>query len=128
MGYFNDLAERIDYEAQRFDELSPRVLTMSPFANGAHDVDPNIKQMTFTFDRPLDPKGRYSFKAIRGSDHYPIEKVLGFDETGGTFTIQLNLKPDWDYEFVVTGLGFRTRDGYPLKLYAVRFKTKKLGM
>ena len=128
MGYFNDLAKRIDFEAQRFDELLPGVLSMSPFANGAQDVDPNIKQMTFTFDRPLDPKRRHSFNDSRGREHYPIEKVVGFDDTGSTFTIQLNLKPDSDYEFIVTGLGFQTRDGYPLKSYTVRFKTKKLGM
>jgi hypothetical protein len=44
VGYFNELAKRIDYQAQRFDELSPRVLAISPFANGSEDVDPNIKQ------------------------------------------------------------------------------------
>jgi hypothetical protein len=84
--------------------------------------------VTFTFDRALDPKGGYSFNAIRGNDHYPIDKIVGFNDIGSTFTLQLKLKPDWDYEFVVTDLGFRTRDGYPLKPYTVRFKTRKQGM
>jgi len=126
VGYFSDLSKRIEYVAKRFDEMSPRVAAMSPFPNGAPDVDPNTTRLTFTFDRPLDPKGGYSFNfGPGGSAHYPVEKILGFNETGSTFTIQVKLKPDWEYDLVVTGRGFRTKDGYPLQPYSIKFRTKK---
>jgi len=125
VGYFIDLSKRIEYLARRLDELSPRVDSMSPFPNGAQDVDPNTTRLTFTFDRPLDTKGGYSFDIGSGGNaHWPIEKVLGFNETGSTFTIQVKLKPDWEYEMVLTGRGFRTKDGYPLQPYPVKFRTK----
>src|SRR5262249_3331909 len=95
IGYYNDLAKRIEYIAKRFDELSPHVAATSPFKNEAQDVDPNTTQMTFAFDRPLDPKGGYSFSyGPGGSEHYPIDKIIGFNEAGSSFTIQVKLKPD----------------------------------
>ena len=126
VGYFDDLSKRIDYMAARFDELAPHVAGMSPFPNGAQDVDPNTTRLTFTFDKPLDAKGRYSFNwGLGGGEHFPREKAVGFNETGTAFTIQVKLKPDWDYSLVLTGRGFRTKDGYPLQPYTVKFKTRK---
>jgi len=126
LGYFSDLSQRIEFMARRFEELSPRVTAMSPFANGAQDVDAGITQLTFTFDRPLDSRGRYSFDfGAGGSAHFPIEQSLGFNKTGTAFTVQVKLKPDWEYSLVVTGRGFRTKDGYPLQPYPVKFRTKK---
>ncbi len=123
--YYSDLAKRIDVKAAKFDEGKPRVTAIAPFNNGAQDVDPGITQMTVTFDKPLNVKN-YSFDfGEAGKEHYPIEKVIGFNETGTAITLQVKLNPDWEYEFVVTGLSFMSKDGYPLKPYTVKFKTRK---
>jgi Domain of unknown function (DUF4932) len=127
VSYFKDLSQRIAGTAARFEKMTPHVIAIAPFANGAQDVDPNTTQLTFTFDKPLDPEGGYSFNAgAGGGAHYPIEKYLGYSENGNKFTVQVKLKPDWDYEFVLTGRGFRTRDSYPLQPYTVKFRTRKL--
>jgi hypothetical protein len=126
IGYFNDFSKRIDYEAQRFEESVPHVAAMSPFANLSQDVDSTITQITFTFDKPLDTKAGVSINyGQSGREHFPVEKGVGYNETGSTYTVQVKLKPDWDYEFVLTGLAFKTKDGYPLQPYTVKFKTKK---
>jgi hypothetical protein len=126
-GYYADLAKRIEYQAKRFEESIPRVIALSPITNGAQDVDPAITQLTVTFDRPMDKKG-YSFDAGRdGPDHFPLEKVTGYNEAGTAITLQVKLKPDWEYEFVLLGFNFKTIDGYPLQPYTVKFKTKKAG-
>jgi hypothetical protein len=126
VGYFNDLAKRIEYEAKKFEDNTPKVIALSPFANQAQDVDFQITQLTFKFDKPLDPKGGVSINyGQSGSEHFPIEKVIGYDESGSSFTVQVKLKPDWEYELVLTGVAFRTKDGYPLQPYQVKFKTRK---
>lgn len=126
VGYFNDFSQRIQYVAKRFDEMTPHVSSISPFTNGAQDVDPNTTELTFAFDRPLDPNGGFSFNAGPGGDeHFPIEKSLGYLENGNKFKTKVKLRPDWEYEFVITGRGFHTRDGYPLQPYTVKFRTKK---
>jgi hypothetical protein len=123
--YYSDLAKRIDVKAVKLEEMKPRVAAIAPFNNGAQDVDPEITQITITFDKPLNVKN-YSFSfGELGKEHHPIEKVLGFNETGTAITLQVKLKPDWEYEFVLTDLSFRSKDGYPLKPYTVKFKTKK---
>jgi hypothetical protein len=126
VGYFNDFSKRVAYEARGFEEMVPHVASMSPFANSSQDVDPSLTQITFTFDKPLNPKGGVSINyGQKGSEHYPVEKFLGYNETGSTITLQVKLKPDWEYEFVLTGLSFKTKDGYPLQPYTVKFKTRK---
>jgi hypothetical protein len=123
--YYSDLAKRIGVKAAKFEEMQPRVTAIAPFNNGAQDVDPGVTQVTVTFDKPLNVKN-YSFSfGETGKEHYPIEKVIGFNEAGTAITLQVKLKPDWEYEFVVTGQSFRSKDGYPLKPYTVKFKTRK---
>jgi hypothetical protein len=51
--------------------------------------------------------------------------VVGYNETGTAITLQLKLQPDWEYEFVLTDLDFRSKDGHSLKPYTVKFKTRK---
>jgi hypothetical protein len=126
VGYFQDLAGRMDYEAKRFEELSPHVAALSPFANEAQDVDPSLTELTVTFDRPLDPKAGYSINwGPGGGEHFPIGKEIRFSEDGKTLTLPVTLKPDWEYAFVLTGRAFKTKDGYPLQPYTVKFRTKK---
>jgi hypothetical protein len=126
VGYLKDLSGRIDYMAKTVEEMGPHVVAMSPFANGTQDVDPNITSLTFTFDKPLDATAGYSFNAgSGGSEHFPMDKATGYGENGGTFTIQVKLKPDWDYELVLTARAFRSTDGYALQPYVVKFKTRK---
>ncbi|MBS1793531.1 MAG: DUF4932 domain-containing protein [Acidobacteria bacterium] len=124
-GYFADFAKRADDEAQTFEAKLPRVAALEPFKNGAQDVDPNLTELTLTFDRPLEGKGVSISVGAGGRENYPIEKVVGYSADRTKFTVRIRLVPDHDYEFVVTGLAFRTADGYPLQNYPVKFRTRK---
>jgi hypothetical protein len=50
--------------------------------------------------------------------------VVGFSEDGRTFTLKIKMKPDHEYEFIITDNSFKSADGYPLKPYEVKFKTR----
>lgn len=123
--YYTDLAKRIDDKVENFAKKQPKVIAIDAFTNGAQDVDSKITQITFTFDRALSGKGYSINLGNSGSDHFPIEKVVGYSENDTKVTVQVKLKPDWDYEFVLTGNAFKSKDGYPLQNYLVKFKTKK---
>jgi hypothetical protein len=124
-GYCVDLSKRIDEKAKYFDSRQPRIVSIDAFENGDQDVDSNVTQITFTFDQPLSGKGSSINIGSRGREHYPIEKGIGYSEDRTKFTVQVKLKPDWEYEFVVTGNSFKSIDGYPLQNYPVKFKTRK---
>ena len=70
-------------------------------------------------------KKRYSINyGKRGKDYFPGNGVVGFSDDGMSFTLKLGMKPDHEYEFIVSGNGFKSVEGYPLKPFEVRFKTR----
>jgi hypothetical protein len=123
--YTIDLAKRIDEKAKNFAARRPRVIALEPFANEAQDVDPKIAEITFVFDQPLAGKGASINIGSLGRAGYPIEKPLNYSADRTKYTVGVKLKPDTQYEFVVTGNSFKTADGYPLQNYVVKFKTRR---
>ena len=68
---------------------------------------------------------RYSINdGKRGKDYSPIVGVVGFSDDGTSFTIKLDMKPNHEYEFIITDKSFKSKDGYSLKPYEVKFRTK----
>ena len=124
--YFKELPKRIDNKVKSFEAFRPKIIKIVEFENNSQEVDSNTKQITVIFDKPLKGRG-YSINHGRlGGEGFPeIEKIIGYSEDGLKFTLQVKLKPDWNYEFVMTGDGFVSKDGYPLQEYEVKFKTKK---
>jgi hypothetical protein len=104
---------------------SPVVTQLLPFANGATDVDATVKQLVLQFDRAMDVRGKSFEPGGRGKEFFPLKNPVGFSPDGRTFTLDVELQPNHEYEFVVTPRGFRSQDGYPLReAYTVRFKTR----
>lgn len=125
-GYTNDLARRIDDKVANYEKRQPKVAAVAEIAEGAVDVDPNLKELTIVFDQPLGSTG-YSFSlGSLGREHFPIGKPLGYSEDKLKFKLEMALKPDTEYEFIVTGNSFRSKDGIPLRDHTVKFKTRKM--
>jgi uncharacterized protein DUF4932 len=121
--YFDRLAPRTEDMVRRYEEARPQVVSMTP-ENGAPAVDPALTEMIFRFDRPM--KEAYAIIETAGKDHYP--DVLGgrFDPTGMLLRLRVRLRPDHQYEFRLNSRysgTFRSREGIPMKMYQVRFRT-----
>ena len=108
---------------QAFESKRPFVVRLEPFANGDSLVDASIKELKIVFSSSMEK--RYSINdGKRGKEYSPIVGVVGFSDDGTSFTIKLDMKPDHEYEFIITDKSFRSKDGYSLKPYEVKFKTK----
>jgi hypothetical protein len=108
---------------QAFESKRPSVVRLEPFANGDSLVDAGIKELKIVFSSSMEK--RYSINdGKRGKDYSPIVGVVGFSDDGTSFTIKLDMKPNQEYEFIITDKSFRSKDGYSLKPYEVKFKTK----
>lgn len=107
-----------------FDSKKPSVVRLEPFANGDNSVDPNLKEVKIVFSSPMNKNGYSINNGKRGKDFYPITGVVGFSDDGTSFTLKMELKPDHDYEFIITDRSFRSAAGYPLKQCEIKFKTK----
>lgn len=109
---------------QRFKAKQPYVLKLEPFANGDTSVDAATKEMKIFFSAPMNKKGYSISFGERGKDYSPIVGVVGFSDDGTSFTLNLDMKPNHEYEFIITDRSFKSSEGYPLIPYEVKFKTK----
>lgn len=103
------------------------VVAVEPFGNGAQDVDPDLKEITIRFDRPLVGRG-YSFNPGPGGVDKFFEFVgaKGYSDDNKAFTIQVKLEPNREYEFyVLKDFSFVTPDGIRMtEDYLVKFRTR----
>lgn len=109
---------------QSFREKQPQILSIEPFNNGDTLVDTSLKQIIIVFSKPMG-KGYSIEYGDSGKDLYPITGVAGFLEDKTRFIINVDLKPNHGYEFVIANRSFSSLEGYPLlKDYLIKFKTK----
>ncbi|HWJ27957.1 MAG TPA: Ig-like domain-containing protein, partial [Flavisolibacter sp.] len=109
---------------QQFQAKIPYVVRLEPFTNGDISVDAATKEIKIVFSAPMNKKGYSISFGERGKDYFPIAGVVGFSDDGTSFTLNLDLKPGHEYEFIITDRSFKSVEGYPLKPYEVKFKTK----
>lgn len=109
---------------QKFEAKRPYVLRLEPFANGDTLVAASLKELKIVFSVPMTKKGYSISYGERGKEYSPIAGVVGFSDDGTSFTLQVDMKPHHEYEFIITDKSFKSAEGYPLRPYEVRFKTK----
>lgn len=114
--------EKIDKE-KLISELL-QVVKTEP-ANGTANVNPDTKEIKITFSKEIVPN-KYSISlSDKGKENFPITKITGLENNNQTLVLAMDLKPDKEYEFVLTNKAFESKDGYPLKdeRFIVKFKT-----
>ncbi len=137
VAFFNDYAKNADAklgavkaqkdkQVQPSQDKSPKIVTMTP-ANGAQDVDPNLKAIVVTFDRRMQDR---SWSVVTLGTPELMPKTAGplrYDATRRVFTMPVQLEPGKEYRFGLNGgkyQNFRSAEGIPLSPVVVRFKTK----
>ncbi|UKB77846.1 Ig-like domain-containing protein [Chryseobacterium sp. MEBOG07] len=118
--------EKIDKQKliKEYEKNLPYVVKIDP-SNGSVHVSADTKEIRVTFSKEMIP-GSYSFNlSDKGRDYYPISKIVGMENNNKTLVMLVNLKPNKEYEFVLTNKSFISKDGYPLKdeKFLIKFKT-----
>jgi hypothetical protein len=111
---------------ETYEKLKPNIAGLAPFNNGDQNVDASTKELKVIFSKPMLPN-KYSISLPKSTDvSFPLKSVKGFEEDGKTLVLELGLKPQQFYEFIITNKGFRSRNGYALKdeEYVIKFTTK----
>jgi len=122
-GYFKEGFNKAEL-LKSYESKKPTVTHLGSFANGDKNVDAELTEMTIYFSKPMI-KNRMSINLGEGGEKsYPIRKSLGYAEDGKSIKFLIELKPNQTYNFIITGRGFRSVDGYPLAELPVSFKTK----
>jgi hypothetical protein len=137
VAFFEEYASKIDRDVQgharenqeRLEKIkskSPKIIAMVPPA-GSQNVDPELKAIVITFDRPMKDK---QWAVMRLGGEFPkIDGQIAYDKTLTVLKIPVKLDPDTTYEFGLNAdgyFGFVSRDGDPLYPMEIRFKTGKI--
>ena len=119
------LVEEKRKQMEVFKEKSPKIVSMIP-ANGAQDVDPGLKAIVVTFDRPM----KAGNMAVMSFDQDKFPKMPGkaaYDATRTVLTIPVALEPGKEYQLGLNGEGFlvmQDDQGNPLVPVLIKFRTR----
>ncbi len=122
--FFKVTAFNIDKTVKEYDSKMPKVSHISPDINGKTDVDPSIKEMIVYFNKPLTGKRMSINWGSLGKQGVPISSRPFFMDNNNAIKLELKMEANKEYEFIFTGNGFESVDGYPLQEYTIKFKTK----
>ena len=86
----------------------------------------NLKELKIVFSKEMEEKALSISFSEKGKDFFPLSGVKGFENNSKTLVLNVELKPNKEYEFVITDKNFKSKDGYKLssEKYIVKFKTK----
>jgi beta-lactamase regulating signal transducer with metallopeptidase domain len=102
----------------------PQIVKMVP-ENGAKDVDPALREIVVTFDRPMAA----GFSWTGGGEHFPTipqGKKPSWSSDKKTCTLPVELKPNWQYRLGLNSQSFKnfaSADGTPLEPVVYEFHT-----
>jgi hypothetical protein len=116
---YKTFAEKIS----QFDAQRPKVGSITEFANNDTNVSPQVKVITINFDRPLAGKGFSVNYSSKGKLAFPQLANIYYTNDNKSVVMEVQLIPDKEYQFVLTGKNFKTAQGIGLKTYEVNFKT-----
>lgn len=120
---YDKYASKIAIYIEKFDEKRPKIVSINELKNGDQKVNHSLKKITINFDKPLSGKG-YSINYGKDEDAFPDFKKIAYSEDKKSVTIEWELKENKNYEFVLTGLSFKSPEGIPIKDYEIKFKTE----
>jgi len=109
----------------QIDAQRPKVESITEFANNDTCVSPQLKTVTINFNRPLAGKGYSVYYGNKGKLAFPKPDTIYYANNNKSFVMEVQLVPDFEYQFVLTGKYFKTEQGAGLKTYEVNFKTAK---
>ncbi len=122
LALWGDYSRKIKEEWEK--ENAPRVVALSP-KNGATGVDPNLKEIKVTFDRPMNTSG-WSFCQKSDVDFPETLSKPSYDESRTVITLPVRLEPGKTYNIYLNSppyIGFRSAEGGVLESVHYTFTT-----
>ena len=119
----NYFSAPLDTLYQRFEAARPKVVAVAEVQNGAENVSPELKSLTFRFSEPLDPRFRSTDLGELGRDHFPKIHTIEVSPDGTNAHYKVELQPNTHYQMVL-GNSYRSAAGArPLQPYMFEFTT-----
>jgi hypothetical protein len=120
--FYNNISKDFGSFKAVYEKRKPKVAGIAEF-NNAQDVNPNLKLIQVTFDRPLLGKGYSVNLGEKGREFFPDIKKITYSTDRKTVLFEVDLLPGKEYEMVLTGRSFKSEEGIGMDDYLIKFKT-----
>lgn len=123
-GYFKEAIHKKQL-LKAYEANLPYVKNIMPFKNGDNKVSSDLKILKIVFSKEMDSKVSINFSK-NGKEHFPLKKIIGFENNHKTLLLELDLKPKTEYDFYITNRSTKSKGGYKLKTedFKIGFTTK----
>ena len=100
-------------------------MNFEPAIINNNKVDYQLKKITLNFSTAMNKETRgFDFGPLGENNVLKVQNVIGFSEDGKSFTFEVELEPNKQYQSLVTNR-FVSLSGIPLKPFLIDFKTAK---
>ncbi|OJJ18291.1 hypothetical protein BKI52_26075 [marine bacterium AO1-C] len=116
----------IDKEAlmKEYKDKQPVLAGIAPFNNNDKQVSVSHKKLIIKFSQAMMTDGYSINYSRKGKAAYPGVEKPQFTKDQKSLVLNIDLKPNKEYEFVISNRSFLSKEGFPLpKNYKIRFKT-----
>ncbi|MFT5437355.1 MAG: hypothetical protein ACI840_002009, partial [Ulvibacter sp.] len=102
----------------------PEIVSISEFSNNSKNINATLREITINFSEPMNKETRgFDFGPLGEDNVLRVQKVIGFSEDGKSFSFEVKLEENKQYQSLVTNR-FQSISGFPLKPFLIDFKTK----
>lgn len=120
---YKRFADKLPMYQKRLDEMRPNVTEIDNLPHNGAVIDASTTGMRIHFDRPLVGKGRSFSLGPKGKEAFPAFEGITYGKDNRSFTLVFKLEPGKEYQFVITGLSFKTVEGISMTNHLVEFST-----
>ncbi len=120
---FQTYPHKIAIYREKIDAKRPQVVSISEFSNMDRNVSSLLKNVTINFDKPLLGQG-ISINPGKQNKPYPKFIDYKYSEDKKSVKIKWELEKNKEYDFVLTGIHFKSEEGVPIIDYEISFKTE----
>ena len=116
----------IDKEAliKEYKEKQPVLLGIAPFNNNEKQVSVSHKELIIKFSQEMVTDSYSIYYSKKDKEAYPGVEKPQFGKDQKSLVLKIDLKPNKEYEFVISNRKFLSKEGFPLpKNYKIRFRT-----
>lgn len=121
---YKTYADNMDKYAEQVENMKPKVVSIEGIVNGDTNVDAATETITVNFNIPLIGRGYSINYGKKGKDAFPKFEHIGYANDNKSLVLKPILESNKEYQFVLTGLSFTSREGIGMDNYEISFKTK----
>lgn len=110
-------------QVEDLENKRPKIISINELKNGNTNISTRLKRITIHFDQPLLGQGYSINYGNKGQIAFPKFDKISYSDDKKSLLLDVSLEKNKEYQFILTGKHFKSKEGVSIKNYEVNFKT-----